>query len=85
MELLSAQNCYFNRVENKAKICLLSKKLCLFCPFKVPKIEGLEVKDYVSLSFSKSSFVATSIIAIIATLISFSAVIISLLIKQSSG
>ncbi len=76
MHLIYKKHCYFYRHDAKNNLtCLLHRRKCLFCPNQVPVIEGMDAKDYVSLSFSRSSFRASFIIAVIALIISFASLL----------
>lgn len=83
MNFISKKDCFFYRLDKKSDAhCLLHQRLCGFCSNKVPVIEGLETKDYVSLSFSKSSFRASFSAALFAISISLGALLISLFTRQ---
>jgi hypothetical protein len=64
-------DCYFYRVNNDEIICVANKQFCFCCPLKIKKIENLDIKEHISLSYGQIRADRAFMISIIAVTISF--------------
>ncbi len=77
--LIYKTRCYFYRYKNNTMHCAANRSICLFCPLEIEKIEKIDIKEHLALSYGQIRADRAFMISVLAIIISLFALIIKVI------